>query len=262
MRKGLQRLFAVLALSIFSASIVAEEVLIFGDEDYRPVIYRNAEGQPAGILPEVLEAFAKASGTPIKLKLYPWKRAYVSAEKGLGGVIGVSKTSERMKVFDFSEPIYDDNISVVVLKGQVFAFDTLSDLQGRKIGVQSGASYGTDVDAAIAAGELTVEADQSHTSRLKKLLHGRIDAAFIGNGELGLKMLLESDEELARNADKFVMLAPPLNHDLLYLGFAKSMQMQPFLQAFNSHLAAVRARHSIEGQASMPPFAPADGTLP
>ena len=48
------------------------------------------------------------------------------------------------------------------------------------------------------------------------------------------------DEELARNKDQFMRIEPPLNHDILYLGFAKSMNMQPFLQAFNQRLAAAR----------------------
>lgn len=229
-----------------SLSSASEEVVIFGDNDYRPVIFRDAEGNSAGILSEVLRQFAKDSGMQLSLKLYPWKRAYTNAETGLGGVIGVSRTPERMKLFDFSAPIYDDSINVVVLKGKEFPFKSLADLKGKVIGVQSGASFGGKVDAAIQSGLLTVEVDQGHISRLNKLLHGRIEAAFIGNGQRGLQALLESDRRLAANKDQFVVLPRPLAHDPLYLAFAKSMNKQALLKSFNRWLIKAQANQTID----------------
>ena len=236
----------------------AEEVIIFGDNDYRPVIFRDAQGQSAGILSEVLRQFAQDSGTQVTIKLYPWKRAYTNAEKGLGGVIGVSRTPERMKRFDFSAPIYDDSINVVVLKGKEFPFNSLADLKGKIIGVQSGASYGSEVDAAIQSGQLSVEADQGHISRLNKLLHGRIEAAFIGNGQRGLQALLESDSRLAVNKDQFVVLPKPLAHDLLYLGFAKTMNKQALLDRFNRWLIGAQENQTIDQLVRMDAEQPAN----
>lgn len=150
------------ALSILLplAATTQAETLIFGDENYRPVIYLDAQGKPAGLLAEVLSHFSAVSGEPISLRLYPWKRAYAGALSAQGGVIGMSKTSVRLALFDYSAPIYDDNINVVVLKGREFPFASLEDLEGRKIGVQLGASYGSDGDAAIGAGRIIVEADR------------------------------------------------------------------------------------------------------
>jgi ABC-type amino acid transport substrate-binding protein len=151
-----------------------------------------------------------------------------------------------MKIFDFSAPIYDDSINVVVLKGKEFPFNSLADLEGKIIGVQSGASYGSEVDAAIQSGKLTVEADQGHISRLNKLLHGRIEAAFIGNGQRGLQALLESDTRLAANKDQFVVLPRQLAHDLLYLGFAKTMNKQVLLENFNRWLIEAQENQTID----------------
>lgn len=258
MLKCINHYCSILLLCFAGTLSAAEEVVIFGDNNYQPVIFSDAQGHSAGILPQLLRQFARDSGAAITIKLYPWKRAYFSAEKGLGGVIGLSRTNQRMAIFDYSAPIYDDSISVIVIKGHAFPFNALADLAGKKIGVQSGASYGSEVDAAIKAGDLTVEADQSHTSRLKKLLHGRIDAAFIGNGERGLQNLLDSDEQLAANREQFVILPRPLTNDLLYLGFAKSMHMQAFLQRFNTWLAEAQKNRSIEGISSMPAVESAD----
>jgi len=250
----LNHLCSMLLLCFAGTLSAAQEVVIFGDNDYRPVIFSDDQGHSSGILAQVLQQFARDSGTAVKIKLYPWKRSYVSAEKGLGGVVGISRTTERLAVFDYSEPIYDDSINVVVLAGHEFPFNTLADLKGKKIGVQSGASYGSEVDAAIEAGDLTVEADQSHKSRLNKLLYGRIDAAFIGNGQRGLQSLLHSDELLADKMEQFVVLPRPLTNDLLYLAFAKSMNMQTFLQEFNAWLAEAQNNRSISGLESLQAF--------
>lgn len=241
--------FFVLSLASLASASRAEPMVIFADHDYHPVIYLDTEHQPAGLLAEVMAHVAKVNGTELDLRLYPWKRAQASAAQGKGGIVGISMTPERLALYDYSAPIYDDTINVVVRKGHEFAFTQLADLSGRKIGVQLGASYGPEVDAAIRSGLLQVEADQSQTARLGKLLHERIDAAFIGNGQLGLLTALASDEMLSSHRDKFVILQQPLNHDRLYLAFAKSMGMQAFLTEFNRILLQAQEQRLIPGLA-------------
>jgi polar amino acid transport system substrate-binding protein len=219
-------------------------ITVFADENYPPVIYRDQQ-QPTGFLADVLHYVAKAQGQPIQLILYPWKRAYVSAEYGKGGVVGVSKTAPRELLFDFSAPIYHDDILVVVMKGHEFAFENLNDLHGKKIGAQLGASYGTEADILINSQTLNVERDQSQTARLGKLLRGRIEAAFIGNGQAGLDALLNSDPELKAHRDEFVALHTPLTRDTLYLAFNKGMHMQDYLQRFNQTLKQARIEHKL-----------------
>ena len=248
MRRSLNTLLGLLLASLCSAASLAEPIKIFGDENYPPVIYLDAQQQPTGVLVEVLHQFERATGETLDLQLYPWKRAYVSAEYAKGGVIGVSKTAPRELAFDFSEPIYNDDINVVVHKGREFPFTSLSDLHGKKIGAQSGASYGAEADIAIESQLFEVERDQSQVSRLRKLLHGRIDAAFIGNGHLGLSQLLDDDPELKAHRDEFVILSQPLTRDALYLAFSKSLHMQDFLTRFNQVMREARASQSASTQ--------------
>lgn len=228
----------------------AGNINIFGDENYPPVIFRNNAGQPSGLLVEVLRQYQSRSGQSIQLQLLPWKRAYKSAESGLGGVIGLSKTSARLPLFDYSDPIYDDDIHIVVLKGHEFTYQSIADLKGRLIGTQLGASFGNEVDVAIADGRIQVDRDPVHAHRLRKLLRGRIDAAFIGNGKLGIEQLLAADPELSANRDKFVILPTPLTRDALYLGFAKSQHMGAFIADFNKVLQQLKKDHAIAGLAA------------
>ncbi|MFX5494012.1 transporter substrate-binding domain-containing protein, partial [Acinetobacter baumannii] len=87
-----------------------------------PVIYAEA-GRPAGFLVDLLRRAQVYSGDEYDIQLMPWKRAYAMALRGMGGLIGVSHNSERAPLFDYSKPVYDDAIRVVVLKGQEFKFD-------------------------------------------------------------------------------------------------------------------------------------------
>lgn len=217
----------------------AETLVVLGDDTYSPVVYSD-HGKPAGILPAILERVSALTGDHYEVRLSPWKRAYELALRAEGGVVGVSFNSERAKVFDFSKPIYDDDIQIVTLKNKTFAYTKLDDLKGKVIGGISGASYGEVVDKAVAAGLFTVERDVGAAGRLRKLLAGRLDAAFIGNGSFGLDDVINSQDELRSNRGQFVALPTPLTRDPLHLAFAKTMNKRAALDRFDAALEKLR----------------------
>lgn len=217
----------------------AEVLVIFGDESYPPIIY-SKNGEPAGILPAIFARLEALSGDDYELRLMPWNRAFELASRGEGGLTNFSRNEERAKVFDYSKPIYDDDIQIVTLKDRVFPYNKLDDLKGKVIGGLIGAAYGEDVDKAIASGTFTMERDISQTGRLRKLLAGRQDAAFVGNGQLGVDLILNSHEELRANRDKFVTLPAPLARDPLHLAFLKTMNKRAALDRFNAALEKLR----------------------
>ncbi|RTL17480.1 MAG: transporter substrate-binding domain-containing protein [Burkholderiales bacterium] len=225
---------------VVSLAARADRLVVMGDDRYAPVIYAEA-GRPAGFLVDLLRRAQVYSGDEYDIQLMPWKRAYAMALRGMGGLIGVSHNSERAPLFDYSKPVYDDAIRVVVLKGQEFKFDGLEDLKGKNVGGVAGASYGEAVDRAIASGLFTVDRDIGQSSRLRKLLAGRLDAAFIGNGEAGFRLVLESHPELQANRERFVLLPTPLARDPLHLAFAKSMQQHAAVQRFDAAMERVMA---------------------
>lgn len=180
------------------------------------------------------------TGDKYDLRLTPWKRAYELALRGEGGITNISFNEERQRIFDFSRPIYDDDIQIVTLRERTFPYATLSDLKGKVIGGLNGAAYGAEVDKAIAAGLFTMERDISQVGRLRKLLAGRQDAAFVGNGHVGFKLIIDSNEELKAQREKFVVLPVPLARDPLHLAFAKSMNKRAVLDRFDAALEIIR----------------------
>ncbi|HUE94778.1 substrate-binding periplasmic protein [Pseudomonas sp.] len=225
--------------SFMAFSANAESLVIYGDDRYPPLIYLDND-QPAGILPAIFARLTKDTGDSYELVLLPWKRALQYAERGKGGITNISRNKAREVLYDFSVPMYDDDIILVVLQGHEFDFNTLKDLQDKKLGGLYGASYGEGIDHAISNGELLVERDNGQQPRLLKLLAGRIDVAIIGNGVAGFEHILASDPQLEANRSKFLVLQNPLVHDPLHLAFSKTMHMQPALERFNKALTALR----------------------
>lgn len=229
-----------LVLALVCVPAFTESLQVFGDEAYAPVIW-NDQGTPRGILPAVLRRIEDLTGDRFPLTLAPWRRAYVSGESGLGGVIGLSSTDERRKIFDYSRPIYHDDIQIIVRKGQDFPFRSLADLRGKTFGGVLGASYGQTVDEAIKSGLFTVDRDGGQVSRMKKLLAGRLDGAFIGNGQLGLILVMAGDPVLAAASNDIVALPRPLVDDPLSLGVPKSLRAGALLDRFDRALESLRA---------------------
>jgi polar amino acid transport system substrate-binding protein len=225
--------------------VQAESIVVFGAQDYPGVCYLK-DGKPQGIFPEILAGVAKYSGDDYKLRLLPWARAQAMAQGGKGGIAHFSMNNERLAVFDFSDPVYVDDIILVAIKGKQFLYAQPGDLKGRRLGVMASASYGQQVDSMMHAGDVTVDLDYGVVSRLRKLLAGRIDVAVVEGTEGNIDDVLAADGELKMNAAKFVILPVPLVHDPLYLAFAKSMNRQDALERFNAGLARFKKTPSYK----------------
>jgi ABC-type amino acid transport substrate-binding protein len=212
-----------------------ETLVVYGDDTYQPVI-SSQSGKPVGVLVDILRKVSEQSGDSYDIQLFPWKRAYELASMGKGALIGVSKTTERQQIFDFSEPLYNDDIQIVVLKGREFPFTQLADLKGKSLGGVLGASYGEAVDKAIQENLFKVDRDIGQSGRLKKLLAHRMDGALIGNGQAGFESVLASDPLLLAQRHQFLVLKTPLTRDPLYLAAARSMDKKAVIERFNKAL--------------------------
>ncbi|PHU99870.1 hypothetical protein [Iodobacter sp. BJB302] len=56
--------------------VCAGEPLIYADDSYFPVIYKDKEGQSAGVLYQLLLHHAKITGTKLEIEHTSWRRAY------------------------------------------------------------------------------------------------------------------------------------------------------------------------------------------
>lgn len=154
-------------------------------------------------------------------------------------------------MFDYSEVVFNDILILVVLKDQEFAFNSIHDLKGKRVGVQRGSTYGDDFEEAKKI--FVIHYDSGTTQRLLKLLYKRIDVALIGPGKSGFESALRQDELLLKHREKFSIVKKPFKVDPNYLGFSKNMNRKEFLLRFNEvvrqgyesgEIAKIIARHT------------------
>lgn len=232
----------LILLCLFLCSVAqARDLLIVGNNYSAPKIHAEG-GQPRGILVDILRyADAAMPEHNLIVHLYPWARAYWMAESGQAGVVGLSWTAERQQIFDYSEPLFYDEVLAVVRRGHEFPFAGIDDLKGRRIGIGAGGSFGEEFEQARQRGLFRVDADNGPVPRLKKLLAGRIDVALINPGMAGLRQAIAQDPELQEHAGDIQALERPLKRDANYLGFNKSLAMGAFLEEFDAVI-----RHGYE----------------
>lgn len=206
--------------------------MIFGAQDGFPKYYEE-NGEAKGIVVDISKHCLNEMQLPYRIRLMPWMRAYTLAQRGEGGVIGLSISDERLTLFDFSEPIFTERIVLVVKQGREFPYAQVSDLRGKLIGASIGTSYGNAFDAAVADGSLTIVGFNDTRSGLAMLMRERIDAVLLGSS-VDLKRLVQGAPEL--HGALFATLPVPFKTDNKHLGISVSLKMGWFLQQFNQCL--------------------------
>jgi polar amino acid transport system substrate-binding protein len=236
---------ALLGLTCAIAAWSAD-ITVFGGDSSSPKMFMQ-EGKPRGILIDILKfADQELHDDSFKIELYPWARAYRYATSGVGGIVGLSWTLERAALFDYSDPVYVDDVVIVVRKGKEFGFKDMADLRGKRVGLGRGGSYGEAFEKAREAGVFAVDGDGGPVERLNKLVLDRIDCALFNAGKAGFEETLRSDKALDAMRSAFVVLPVPLRSDPNYLAFPKNMQMKPWLNDFNQIIKKGYGRGDIQ----------------
>ena len=170
---------------LFNANLCfGDAILIFANHSKPPKVFLENK-IPKGILVEIMRYVDQNLPQSFEYHFYPWKRAYQNALDGKGGVIGFSKNSERLKVFDYSVVMYHEELLLVVLKGNEFSYNSMQDLKGKKVGSLRGASFGEEFEIG-KKNVFEIDEDDNLEQRLLKLLRKRIDVALIGPGRIGV----------------------------------------------------------------------------
>jgi polar amino acid transport system substrate-binding protein len=234
---AIRMIIVIMLVSLTSWGAHADDIVVYGGDAFRPQSYLD-NGQPAGIMPQLFQRLSQETGDHYKLVLLPWKRAIGESTAGNGGITTFTKTAERAKIFDFSEPIFRNKMQLIALKDQAFTYKTLADLKGKTIGLPLGSSFGDAFDRAAKDGIFITEADTNQVSRIKKLLLGRIDVAVIG--KVSLKQVIASDPAIYDDRHKLIVLSNVVIDDKMYLAFPKSMHMGPAIRRFNRALIAFK----------------------
>lgn len=229
------RIFIIVCAFSFlvSGRVFASELVIYGSSGSPPKYYME-QGEQKGFIVDITKWVMDEIQQEYKIELLPWPRAYKYSVEGKGVIIGLSKNTERLKIFDYSEPIYFADKMVVVKKGKEFPFQTIQDLKGKLVAVGIASTWGDVYIKAVKDKVFKEYEVSSIINALKMLVEDRVDAVLIGPGKWGLKAKVDLDESL--EMDQFSVLPVPLVRDAKYLGIPKSLAMHEFLEKFNRAL--------------------------
>lgn len=207
---------AASALCLAGAAQAEAPLRVFTSSQTAPKTYVDHDS-PVGYLVEITAEALHRAGYVSEIEALPWARAVAEAEAGEGLITGFSRTVERDKLFDYSDVVYEDRILLVTRRDADFPFNRLSDLDGRSIGLQRGASYGPELEAVL--GQFHVVRDNGHCERLKMLGAGRIDGAIVSGG---VAAVLFNAALTGLDPRDLVIHATPVAIDPNYIAIAKS----------------------------------------
>lgn len=229
-------LFVVVSFSGVAYAATPVRVVV---DAYNPPNMYLQNGHAAGLYSLLLDTIFQHMEHDVSIEAVPWKRAMDMGAQGTAGVAGIYKTPDRLLIYDYSDPIYTELLLVFVQKNKTFTFESVKDLEGKRIGVILGWSYGPEFDKARAQKTFEVEPVNRDQLNFKKLMDGRLDCV-VASRESGFY-------EIARKKYTDIL---PLGKALLgnptYLAFAKHTHNKNLLLHFNTALRALKENGEYE----------------
>ena len=152
------------------------ELYVRGDSAYPPFEYLNQRGEPEGFNVDLMNAVAKAMGLKVKIDLGPWDKVLAQLEyRKIDALIGMFKTEERDKKFDFSVPYFIGSYAVFVRNDS--KIQSVADVKDKTIIVQLG-DLGHDYVKENRLGKKIIT-KSDWTETLKALSKGEGDCAIV-----------------------------------------------------------------------------------
>ena len=205
--------------------------------DFPPYEYEY-KGEPRGILVEIVNTVFQRAGIQLELIHYPFQRAYEETRKGsIDGLFNFYKTPERLKDFDYSDPIIDNPLVLFVHKDSEFEFSgNIHDLAGLRVGAIHGYTYGQEFDQSEL---FIIDYANSHEANFQKLILGRIDV--YPCDKLVGKYIL--DKEDLHGQIKY--LPHPLITMQGHIGFTRGRHNQA-IKRINKHILEMHIQNEIQ----------------
>ena len=234
MRKTIIAALMVLATACAFGAASAQELLVNVDDANPPFMFAR-DGRAAGVYPVLMAAVFKEMNAEVLISPKPWRRALSEIDAGSAGLGGIYKNSERLKRYDYSEPMFVERVSLYALRSDTSRYAGVADLKGKRVGVIRGWSYGDDFDEARRAGVMVVEEVNSDAQNFSKLAAGRLDVVLA---------IVEAAEPQLRT-HRTVQLAGSMAENPTYLAFNKSAGMQAFIERFNAALSRMKKSGAV-----------------
>ncbi len=227
-------LLFLLFISTFFLSSAAYSESVAIDDAFSPFMFINDNGQAQGLYVRQIEGIFSKIYRPLNIQGFPWKRALALGKEGSFAVGGIFKNPAREKIYDFSDPVYTKSLYVYVKKNNSFIFNDLKDLKYKNIGVVSGWSYGSKVDAAIKSKLFRTDIAPRTKNNILKLLRGRVDGILMDELTASLIFAQMNIEDQVEN------LPVPVTSNNVYIAFGKSAKKKALINQINKAIEEMK----------------------
>ena len=233
MKKALMILaLSCIALSMLGAAGTQEEVgdqslqkvldkgvFVLGlDDSFPPMGYRNENNEIVGFDIDLAKEVTNRMGVELKLQPIDWNAKEQELNTGNIDCIwnGFTITEERKEMINFTDP-YVDNAQVAVVRSDSPA-QSLTDLAGKKVGLQAGSSAADAVNGneAFANSLDEVVEVKDNLTALMDLEIGGVDAVVLD--------LFVANDNIKRSGKDFRILDEHLSSEKYGIGFRKNDQ--------------------------------------
>jgi PAS domain S-box-containing protein len=117
-----------------------KRIIIGGGKNFRPMMFTDQTGQPAGMHIDLWKLWAKKAGVKISFRLTDWHQVIPALQEGkVDAVIGATFTQERDRFLDFSDP-YDVTTTLIFCHTSIKDVKTLKDLKDYPVGILMGSN--------------------------------------------------------------------------------------------------------------------------
>ena len=137
-KKFLAVLLTLFPFFALGATAQADTVKIVSDTAYAPFEFKDSDQTYKGIDVDIINKVAEIKGWDIDMSFPGFDAAVNAVQAGQADAImaGMTKTSEREKVFTMSDTYYDTKVVIATTKANTIS--KYEELKGKKVGVKTG----------------------------------------------------------------------------------------------------------------------------
>lgn len=185
------------------ADHASDDVVVVGtDAQFPPFEKQEGDGSITGFDADVLAAVAKAGGFKADLQHTGWDPMFDGIDRGKldAGIAAIAINDERKQKYDFTDSYFE--ATQVILVPADSAIQSLSELKGKNIGVQSATTGEMVVQDAFGKTYQGIKGFDDLPSAVEDLKLGRLDAVVADNA-----VVMEYVKKLG--SDKFKIVEDP-----------------------------------------------------
>jgi polar amino acid transport system substrate-binding protein len=216
----------------FRAAAAASEPAAAGWQQV-PIAVSESSRRP--FVAQMLKLIGQSARIEWQIDSVPWARVLLMVERGQALAFGVSRSASRELLFEFSQPVFDNHVWMVVRRDRSLTYKSLADLRGRTLCVTRGISYGSAFEAAKQGAVFRVEqVDGDLAARTRMLVAGRCDLMLTSHRNpqpWAVEKVLRQESGYAAG---IAVLPTPMQVDPVHFVAARGHQLARLLPRLNA----------------------------